>query len=130
MDRIPDIPSGARRRRDPEIERIYQIAGRGRVNPLGYTPVASGPVGAPHSPWLRLLFAVVLGLMAWGLFDRVVVGSLLVAVILCGLIWCFVAFLAFWSIRQMPSWYRARRMVRAYLLEHPGKFPKQLRWYA
>lgn len=119
-----------RRGRDPEILRIYEVAGRGKVNPIGYregTPaLAVSP--ATHNPWLRLPLALI-GAGAGAFLFVQLSASPVWAWLAGGAFWAIAVLIIVTAIRQIPSWHRARRMVREYLAEHPGKFPLELRWY-
>lgn len=118
----------ARGQLDPAVQEVLRQAGRGKVDPLGFRADRAALIMTParHNPYLNLPFPVLFGGMAWLVIDRVplpwsifaggffVLGSLLILV---------------QSIRRIPSWHRARRMVADYLRSNPGTFPDELKWY-
>lgn len=106
---------------------MYEIAGNGRVNPLGYPPTRL-PIGPPHNPWTRLLVVALVagvGFLLLYLLRPAALGGVLAA----SPFWAGAVALLVMSVRQIPAWHRARRMVRAYLEDHAGAFPLELRWY-
>jgi hypothetical protein len=114
---------------DPELDRELQKAAgptRGTayvrrspglaINPVMNNPYFSGALGAPF------------GWAAWFVFDKLQ-EQIVLAFAIAGF-FGFVALVAVLvSIRRVPAWHRARRVARAWIAEHGGVMPSDLRWY-
>ena len=111
---------------DPALREVVVAAGRG-INPLG-TKGRVG-LGPPYNPY----FSVVIGLLMVGVGAFVswqLRGVPLVAILLTVPFVALGVLLVAWSSRRIPAWHRARRDVDQYLTEHPGQFPRDLRWFS
>jgi hypothetical protein len=119
-----------RGRQNPEIEKLYLVAGRGRVNPIGFTadrPALAMSAGT-HNPYLNLPIAVMFLAMGVFLFDKLS-ASLLGASLLAGFFWLGAIFAIVVNVRRIPSWHRARKLVHEYVDRNGEKFPNELKWY-
>ena len=115
--------------RDRELDEKVEKTGKG-LNPYGYYTDRPGLVISPlmHNPYFGYPFVLLGGWLIWFLLDRGATGSWLVfaLIILVGFVALFVLIM---STLRIPGWHRARRLARAYIAEHGGEFPAELRWY-
>jgi hypothetical protein len=121
-----------RRHQDPEIQAIIRASGSKRINPIGFAEPQSPALAvtaAAHNPYLSLIPAAVGFLVGVILWTKLSVnpGAALAA---ASFFWAAGLFLFAVNVIRIRSWHRARRNVRAYLLEHHGEFPKELKWYS
>lgn len=82
---------------------------------------------ATHNPYLQLPVALMAALAGLFLFIQLS-GSLVWAALAGGFFWLAAVLLLFVSIRRIPSWHRARRLVREYVKRTSSEFPQELRW--
>lgn len=116
--------------RDPELDRLIQAEGRGKINPLGYyqdRPIfAVSP--AMHNPYLNLVSGALTVWVGTFLFNETL-PSLLGAFALGGFFWFLGAGIIFFTVIRIPSWHRARQVAKEYLRTHEGELPPELRLY-
>jgi hypothetical protein len=122
---------GQESRLSPEIKKLLDEAGRGKVNPIGYyreTP-ASAVSLATHNPYFPLVYSVGFAFIGAFLFDKLRAepwGAWLV-----GGLFCLAAIaMVILNLRRLPAWHRARRLVNEYVTAQGEPFPRQLRWYS
>jgi lysozyme family protein len=123
----------ARSRKDPVIQEIIRTSGSPKVNPIGYNesdvPAISMSMSAvSHNPYAYLVpsGAFIIG----GFFMLSALSpTMWVAVSVAIGCWLLGLWVFYKAVQRIPSWHRARRRVRAYLAENPGRFPNELRWF-
>ncbi len=134
----PSDPSGwygqhARSRRDPVIQEIIRTSGSDKVNPIGYNesdiPAVSITMSSvSHNPYMYLVPCGAL-VGAGFFFLSVLSPPLWVALATAVGCWSVALWVLVKALQRIPSWHRARRRVREYLAENPGRFPNELRWF-
>ena len=120
-----------RRDQDPAILKLYEQAGNGRVNPIGFTADRPALIMTPsrHNPYLQLPLALIAGLAGFFLYERLLSAPAW-ALVVGSFFWLGAGVIIVMALRRIPSWHRARALVREHLNNHPGKFPQELKWFS
>lgn len=86
------------------------------------------PVFTPlmNNPYPNILLGGLYVWVGWFLLTKLGApwGWVLLGLFGIGGLWLVALF-----VRKIPSWHRARRVARAYIAEHGGRMPPELRWY-
>lgn len=120
-----------RKRLDPELRALILSAGLGKVNPIGYFPGMPAAVwsGAAHNPYTAILVGTIA--LATGIFMFVqMIAVLWAAIAAGGVFFALGLMIVVPSVRRVPSWHRARKLVRDFVVETGRPYPKELRWNA
>lgn len=115
--------------RDRDLDKKVEQAGRG-VNPYGYYEDRPGLAISPvmHNPYFTYVLAGVNAWLAWFSFDKLA-GLLWLAVSVCVFFGLIALIAIVMTSLRVPGWHRARKVAKAYVAEHGGKFPSELKWY-
>lgn len=118
---------GRRSRRDPVLDKLIQAEGRGKVNPYGFRRDASiRAVGkAANNPYLNL-FQAALGIFL-GAFIAYQLRESVWAWVVGGVFGLLSLAIVVYNLYRAPAWHRARRVAKAYVAEHGGSIPDELR---
>jgi hypothetical protein len=100
----------------------------GKINPAGYRDTYAASVARlPHNPYVVLLSALGLIAVAVWFFFALEGRAFLVALLMAVFIGIVGLLVTVFTVRRIPAWHQARRIAVAYIAEHGGEMPKELR---
>lgn len=83
---------------------------------------------AMNNPYFTGGLALLFGWVAWFLFDKLQ-SDIVAAVLVASFFGIGSLGIALFSAIRIRSWHRARRVAKAWVAEHGGEIPPELRWY-